>query len=139
QPLLMPLILEASPAQKSQESQWHDNLRAMSFDIEEFGPNAYNIRGIPIFMELSEAEQFLNHFIESAGELKGDFDEAKSEKIAMQACKMAVRANDMLSFEGAEALIKQLSLCENPYSCPHGRPTFVKITKGEIEKLFKRI
>ena len=74
-----------------------------------------------------------------AGELKGDFDEAKSEKIAMQACKMAVRANDMLSFEGAEALIKQLSLCENPYSCPHGRPTFVKITKGEIEKLFKRI
>lgn len=138
QPLLLPLIVQASPAQKSQESLWLEALRSMSFDIEEFGLNAYHVRGIPLFMELSEAEQFLQSFIENAGDSKGIFDEAKTEKIAMAACKQAVKANDKLSPEGAAALMRQLSLCENPYSCPHGRPTFVKITKNEIEKLFKR-
>lgn len=139
QPLLMPVVLHVSYTEKSQENQWLEELRAMGFDIEEFGPNAYTVRGIPLFTDLSEAEDFARYFIERAGEMKGPFDKSKTEKLAMAACKKAVKANDKLSPEEATALFAQLSACENPYSCPHGRPTFVRITKNEIEKLFKRI
>ena len=63
----------------------------------------------------------------------------KIEKIISMSCKKAVKANDRLSFIEAKALIEKILNIENPFSCPHGRPTIIKMTKYEIEKLFKRI
>ena len=63
----------------------------------------------------------------------------KVEKIASISCKKAIKGNDKLSFVEAKALIDQLLSLENPFNCPHGRPIIVKITKYEIEKMFKRI
>ena len=55
------------------------------------------------------------------------------------ACKSAIKAGDLLKHEEIEELIAELDKCDNPYSCPHGRPTFIKMTKYEIEKMFKRV
>ena len=57
----------------------------------------------------------------------------------MKSCKSAVKANDILNPEEIDALIKDLKQCVNPFSCPHGRPTFIKLSKHEIERLFKRV
>jgi len=88
-------------------------------------------------MELKEAEDFLNYFIENSG--TSTVDKAKLEKLMSNSCKAAVKANDRLDLLEIQALIKDLSNCVNPYSCPHGRPTFIKMTRYEIEKLFKRV
>lgn len=61
------------------------------------------------------------------------------EKIVARACKSSVKAGDSLKKEEMDHLIKELFHCENPYSCPHGRPTLIRLSKGEIERMFKRI
>ena len=61
------------------------------------------------------------------------------DKIASKACKSAVKGNDNLNDAEIAQLIKDLAACENPFSCPHGRPTFIRMTRYEIEKLFKRV
>ncbi len=68
-----------------------------------------------------------------------DYQKFLIDKIKMNACKKSIKANHLLSFAEISELVKRLSLCDNPYHCPHGRPTIIKLTKQEIEKLFKRV
>ncbi len=67
-----------------------------------------------------------------------DYD-LKDDRFAIMACKSAIKANDRIQNIEIESLFRQLEKCENPYTCPHGRPTMVEISKVEIEKMFKRI
>ena len=90
-------------------------------------------------MELSEAERFVNDFLDAASEETDFEDPDQLLKIATMACKKAVKANDHLANEEIEELIADLSKCENPFSCPHGRPTYIKFSKYDIEKRFKRV
>ena len=90
-------------------------------------------------MELAEAEDFLKDVFMQLEE-KPDLTDRKSlDRIIMRSCKSAVKGGDHLTFEEIKALLKDLNGCENPFSCPHGRPTFVRMTKYEIEKMFKRV
>lgn len=66
-------------------------------------------------------------------------DRRMLEKIIMKSCKSAVKGGDVLSFQEIDSLMKDLSSCVNPFSCPHGRPTFIRMTRYEIEKMFKRV
>ena len=111
----------------------------MGFTIAEFGPGTYRITEIPMFMELSEAEDFVNQFIENITNSTNLSNKVVIDKLIMMSCKAAVKANDKLSPEEVKALIKDLSACVNPFSCPHGRPTFIRLTRYEIEKMFKRV
>ena len=139
QPLLVPLIINVSLAVSENRFDWLDALARMGFTIDEFGPDTFRVTEIPMFMELSEAEDFVNQFIENITDSTNLSNKVVIDKLIMMSCKAAVKANDVLSMDEIRALIKDLSRCINPFSCPHGRPTFIRLTHYEIEKMFKRV
>ena len=91
-----------------------------------------------MYMDFEEAEIFLTDFFDSLDEPGAFRDRRTAEKIIMRACKAAVKANDRLDAAEIDQLLRDLAAAENPFSCPHGRPTIIKMTKREIEALFKR-
>lgn len=139
QSILTPIVVDVPYTIKSTESSWIQILRNMGFEIEPFGVKAYIVKEIPMFMELSEAQNMVNYFLENIGENTDIKNEAKIDRIITKSCKSAVKANDVLSMAECKRLLEDLGRCDNPYSCPHGRPTFIKMTKYEIEKMFKRV
>jgi len=137
QPLLTAFTINVSPDVYSMDREWLNDLIKMGYDIEDFGERTFIIRGIPPYMEAGEAERFASGYAEAAGEAGGS-NRTVIDKLIMRSCKSAVKAHDKLSELEIEELIKQLSACEVPYSCPHGRPTFIKITSYDIERSFRR-
>lgn len=139
QPILTPIMVEVPLAVKENEYDWLDSLKEMGFFIHNFGQNTYIIKEIPTFMSISEAEDFVNTFIDSVSEGTKLANTIIINKLITKSCKSAVKANDKLSMTEMEALMQQLASCKNPFSCPHGRPTFIRMTKYQIEKMFKRV
>lgn len=138
QPILTPILIEVPLAVKENQYDWLDSLAEMGFAVEEFGQNAYVIREIPTFMDISEAEEFVHIYLDSITEGTNLNNTVVIDKLITKSCKSAVKAHDYLSMEEMESLIGQLKACRNPFSCPHGRPTFVKFSRYEIERMFKR-
>lgn len=118
-----------------------DSFREFGYEIEEFGGSEYAIRGVPYdLLSLSEKELFLELLdgidIDEGIKIKPDM---LIDRMATMACKAAVKGNNSLSVDEANNLIDELLELENPYNCPHGRPTIISMTKYEMEKKFKRI
>lgn len=139
QPILLPIIIDVPPALAENEASWLLHLEAMGFVIDSFGPASYRITEIPTFMTLGEAEDFARDFIDNIDSRDDLRNTIVIDKLIMKSCKSAVKAHDRLSDEELVALIRELSSCVNPFSCPHGRPTFIRLTEHEIERLFKRV
>lgn len=137
QPLLTAFTISVSPDVYSMSREWLDDLARMGYDIEDFGERTFIVRGIPAYMEISEAEGFAAGYAEAAGEA-GGANRTVIDKLIMRSCKSAVKAHDRLSEMEILDLMKKLSDCENPFSCPHGRPTFIRVSAYEIERSFKR-
>jgi len=110
------------------------------FIIEGFGENTVNIREVPIILGEPDVK---NLFIDMINDLKsmgsGNTVDMKYDLIAKRACKAAIKANKSLSDMEMNALIEELRYIDEPFTCPHGRPTIIKITANELEKRFKRI
>lgn len=138
QQILLPITFDVTFADKEKEENWLPPLNKMGFTVDEFGPLSYRVTEIPMFFSMGEAEDFLNDYIDNIGSYKDFADTKTLDKIATKACKAAVKANDVLTKEEIEHLLKDMSNCKNPFSCPHGRPTFIKLTKSDMEKRFKR-
>ena len=139
QPIMVPIMINVPLATSENKFDWLDALEKMGFTIAEFGQNTYRVSEIPMFMELSEAEDFIKEFIENIQNSTNLSNSVVINKLIMMSCKAAIKANDRLSSAEITALIKDLAACINPFSCPHGRPTFIKLTRYEIEKMFKRV
>ncbi len=139
QPIMIPLMLNVDLKTDEDKFSWLTALTKMGYTIDEFGQGTYRISEIPTFMTLEEAEDFANDFIEQISESTNLRNTVIIDKLIMKSCKSAVKGGDSLSVAELQALMKDLANCVNPFSCPHGRPTFVKLTKYEIERLFKRI
>ena len=139
QPIMIPLIINVDLKTDEDKFSWLTALTKMGYTIGEFGQGSYRISEIPTFMTLEEAEDFANDFIEQISDSTNLRNTVIIEKLIMKSCKAAVKGGDSLSLTELQALINDLKNCVNPFSCPHGRPTFVKLTKYEIERLFKRI
>ncbi len=139
QPILTPIMVEVPLAVKENEYDWLDTLEEMGFQIHNFGQNTYIIKEIPTFMTIREAEEFVQTFVDQVSEGTKLSNTIILNKLITKSCKSAVKANDYLSMEECKALMTQLAACKNPFSCPHGRPTFIKMTKYQIEKMFKRV
>ena len=137
QPLLTAFTISVSPDVYSMSREWLDDLARMGYDIEDFGERTFIVRGIPAYMEVSEAEGFAAGYAEAAGEAGGT-NRTVIDKLIMRSCKSAVKAHDRLAEMEILDLMKKLSECENPFSCPHGRPTFIRVSAYEIERSFKR-
>ena len=138
QTILTPITLEVPLSVREEEYDWIDSLRDMGYHIEEFGPSSYIIREIPYFMEISEAESFLHDFVDQIGEQDDLRNTVVIDKLITRSCKSAVKARDHMSDMELRQLIRDLARCRNPFSCPHGRPTFIRFSMYDIEKMFKR-
>lgn len=135
-----PLIVTLSMQEEAILKQHLDHFTEVGFEIEHFGGREYSIRAVPgnlygiadrtLFLEMLDG---LTDVSERASE------QAIREKIASMSCKAAVKGNHRLSAQEADALIAELLTLENPYNCPHGRPTIIAMSKYELEKKFKRI
>ena len=112
----------------------------LGFEMEEFGGNSMALRSMPVDLYgCNEKELFTDILDELAeNEAKGK-PEVILHKLASMACKSAVKGNNKLDMKEMETLLDELLTLDNPYHCPHGRPTIISMSKYEIEKKFKRI
>jgi DNA mismatch repair protein MutL len=138
--LASPIVLELSSEDFAIYFENIEIFKNTGFNIEIFGENTISIREVPII--LGET-QIRNLFLDILDNIKmmgtGQTSEVKYDKIAKLSCKAAVKANNKLSINEMVSLVEELRHIENPFTCPHGRPTIVKITLNELEKRFKRI
>ncbi|MDE6663204.1 MAG: DNA mismatch repair endonuclease MutL [Lachnospiraceae bacterium] len=135
-----PVIITLNGREKACLTQNMPHFEALGFTIEEFGGNDYAISSVPMDLYgLGEAELFYEFMDELSDEVVGATPDSIRMKIATMACKAAVKGNTRISRKEAEALIDELLSLENPYNCPHGRPTIISMSKYELEKKFKRI
>ena len=135
-----PIILTLSMEEENILNRFSDEFERFGYEIEPFGGKDYAVRAVPANLYSIGQKELLMSLIDSltetSAELKSDLI---TEKIASMSCKAAVKGNNRLSVEEANALIEQLLQLDNPYNCPHGRPTIISMSKYEIEKKFKRI
>ena len=140
QTLNPPIVVTLSAKEESTFLSCKDVFAGLGFEIEDFGGREYALRGVPVDLYGQEEKTlFLSVLDEmSEGPLHKDLTVVE-EKLATMACKSAVKGNHSFSFAEMEALIGELQTLDNPYNCPHGRPTIISMSKYEIEKKFKRI
>lgn len=135
-----PTILTLNPEEVQALETYREELTTFGYEIEPFGGKEYAITAIPAdFSEIDMKAMFIE-MLDDLSNLSGrDAPNLIMEKVASMSCKAAVKGNNRLSGKEIEALIDELLELENPYHCPHGRPTIISMTKYEIEKKFKRI
>lgn len=139
QDILTPILLNVSGEIYHGERKWMIILERTGYDIRDFGGNTFIIKGIPPYMDLTEAERFAKNIMEQQeNEVHLHQNAPVVDKLIMHSCKAAVKANDVLSEREIHDLLDSLSKCVNPFSCPHGRPTFIRISRYELERSFKR-
>ena len=138
--LAPPRVVTLTGREEAAYLSYEDTFRRMGYEIEDFGDRSYALRAIPLDLYANTPEQLFRETLEEImGEKLGGTPQAILSKIASMSCKAAVKGNTAMSRTEAEALIDELLRLENPYHCPHGRPTIVTLSKQEIEKKFKRI
>ena len=135
-PLIVSLNLQEESLLKANRKYFQD----FGFEIEPFGGKEYCINAVPANLYgLEEEELFLEMLDNLASEKDKDPLGIFASRLATMACKAAVKGNHQMSNQEADALIDELLTLDNPYHCPHGRPTIISMTKTELEKKFKRI
>lgn len=139
QNLMPPIIVSLSGQEETVYREYAEVFAQLGFEVEPFGGSEYAIRSVPVDLYgCQEKELFLSVLDELLeGGIRGDLT-AVREKIASMSCKAAVKGNNRLSTQEAQKLIDELLTLENPYNCPHGRPTIISMSKYEMEKKFKR-
>ena len=135
-----PVILTLSMAEELLLIKYMDYFREMGFEIEHFGGREYAVRGVPANLFSVAKKELLLELLDGLSEdLPAENPQMIYEHVASLSCKAAVKGNHTMSAAEADALIDQLLEMENPYACPHGRPTIIAMSKYELEKKFKRI
>ncbi|MCH5338106.1 MAG: DNA mismatch repair endonuclease MutL [Acetatifactor sp.] len=140
QTLMPPVIVSLSGQEESVLKEHFEVFLSLGFEIEDFGGSEYALRSVPVDLYgCNEQEMFLEVLDQLAEGTAFGGIRVIEEKIASMSCKAAVKGNSLLSLPEAEALIDELLTLDNPYNCPHGRPTIVSMTKYEMERKFKRV
>ena len=135
-----PIILSLSMAEITLLDTYKEDFRKMGFEFESFGGKDMALRGVPSDLYGFTGKEMILELLDGlSGEADRIRTDAIGDKIATMACKAAVKGNMRISPKEADALIEELLKAENPYTCPHGRPTIISMTKTELEKKFKRI
>ena len=134
------IVVSLNMDEQALYEEYKDAFSRAGFEIEHFGGREYKISAVPYHMSALGSKRL---FTEMLDHLEVSSDPKKLEiyvhRVATEACKAAVKGGDVLSVREAEALIDELLTCEDPYHCPHGRPTIISFTEKDLEKRFKRI
>ena len=135
-----PIILTFSIKEQQKFELCEESFKKLGFLIEEFGGNEYCIRGVPANLLGIDPQELFIEVFDQIEENSGKMNmEMITDKLASMACKAAVKGNTTMSYEEMDSLMEQLMKLDNPYQCPHGRPTIISMTKYELEKKFKRV
>lgn len=137
QGLLHPVVVECLPDEFEAVRAELPHLIECGFLVEEFGPNTYIVREVPGYVDPGTEQDSLQHVIQrlSDGE---SVVRVYDELAAMKACKASIKRNDHVSGETISQILLQLAQCENPSRCPHGRPTMMKLSRSELDRMFHR-
>lgn len=140
QMLMPPIVINMTGKEEGAFLQYEEYFKKMGFDAEPLGEGAYAIRAVPTELYGAEPDVMLRDTLGEIadGKLRGT-PQLILSRIATMSCKAAVKGNTIMSKDAAQALIDELMTLDNPYHCPHGRPTMITISKTEMDKKFKRI
>ena len=140
-PLLVPITIEMTNSEYITFENYKEEFKNLGFIFEEFGINTIIIKEHPTWLKKGYEEvsirQILDLFLTNNG--KFDIDKFRENVAITLSCKLAIKAHDHISMLEVEELLKNLMKCDNPYNCPHGRPTMIKFSEYELEKMFKRV
>ena len=138
--LLVPIVIELPTNEFLIVKKNIDVIRNLNIDIEEFGMNSFRITSHPTWFPKRNPDKLVRGMMEQIIAEGHNFNFTKFNKslAAMMACKASVKGNTRITLEVMESIIKELRKCNNPFNCPHGRPTIIEFTIYEIEKMFKR-
>lgn len=140
QTLSPPIILTLSAEEQEMLTRYGEQIRLFGYEVEPFGGKEFAITAIPAYFEAVDMKGMFLDMLDDFTNISGrEAPELILEKVASMSCKAAIKGGDSISRAEAEQLIDELLSLENPYHCPHGRPTIISMSKYEIEKKFKRI
>ena len=134
-----PAILTLSAAEEDILNRQMNEFKLAGYEIEPFGGKEYALYGVPADLPKINGVTFFRELLDRLGESGISDSTLILETIASMSCKAAVKGNHMMSLPEAEKLVDELMTLDNPYSCPHGRPTIIRMSKAELEKKFSRI
>ena len=134
-----PIVIRVNSRERELLEEFNDVFRELGFEVEPFGGSEYRIGAVPYSLSaLGDRTLFLELLGSLAGYRRRDDLESYAHRVATEACKAAVKGNMKLSAAEAEHLIGELFSLDDPYHCPHGRPTVIAMTKSDLERRFKR-
>ena len=140
QNILPPIVISLSMKEEDVLLKNMDIFTEIGYEIEHFGGKEYRVTAIPANLYGLNDRELLTDILDNlVNENERMAKAAIKDRIATMSCKAAVKGNNKLSFEEAKALIAELLELDNPFNCPHGRPTIISMSKYEIEKKFRRI
>lgn len=140
QQLQPPIIVSLSMAQEEALSRHGNVLEQLGYVVEPFGGHEYAVTGVPAHLPDVGESELLKEIIDTLAPRQGhETPEILRDRLATMSCKAAVKGGNVLPVDQMKELFLEMMACENPYHCPHGRPTMIKMTRTEIDKKFKRI
>ncbi|AXF55060.1 DNA mismatch repair endonuclease MutL [Salicibibacter kimchii] len=140
QSLLVPFTMTFTPQEAARVEELDSALKEMGVHMEPFGVHTYRVRAHPIWIPKGVEEETIRELIAQLLSLKKpDISDLREEAAALTSCKAAIKANRHLRSDEMVALLEEMRACEDPFTCPHGRPVYVHITRYELEKMFKRV
>ncbi len=135
--LLAPIIMEVNSSDIVVIEENLEIFRGFGFEVELFGNRHIAIRAVPVIFGEPESEKFILEILDNIDKVNSFYD-LRLDDLAQMACKTAIKAHDIIDYHNVYALLEKLGECDNPHTCPHGRPVMVEIGIDEIEKMFKR-
>ena len=138
---LIPINIELNSSDYIKIKEHLDILEELCIKVEEFGINTYTIKEHPTWLKEGYEEEIIRSIFDEIINIGNNFDRVRfnNKLISTIACKMSVRANTRLTIEQMQEIVKQLIKCNNPYNCAHGRPSIVKFSNYDLERMFKRV
>ncbi len=138
--LLVPINIEFSAAEMIKIAEHENEIINLGFKITESSPTSYYVREYPMWLHEEDCEDFIRNLLYDVCRDKEFTIEKYRDRLAAGiACKSSIKANHAIKREEVDELVSRLRKCQNPYTCPHGRPTIIKFTTLELEKMFKRV
>jgi DNA mismatch repair protein MutL len=140
QDLLVPLTFEFTQQEALYIEQYKEELQKVGLFLEAFGQNAYIVRSHPHWFPKGEEAEIIRDMVDQLIQEKQlNLHKLREEAAILMSCKRSIKANHYLNTGDMQRLLDDLRKCEEPFTCPHGRPIIIQFTKYEMEKMFKRI
>ena len=140
QDMLIPIVLEYPQSEYMILNERKDALAEIGIELLPFGTSSFVVKQLPLWMKQIDEQMYIETMADQVLHTnKVDLLSLRKEAIATLSCKASVKGNTYLNTDNMQSIVDELMRCDNPYVCPHGRPTMIAYTDYELEKLFKRV